>query len=183
MCFLLPRNHVDRKCRHCPSGIPEPTTPPPAEAAEATASSTPTEVSASTTTTSEAAKTACEPHGDHWHCPSEIAEPTTSPAATATGEDHDHENHDQDEHDHEDHDHEVTATTCEPHGGHWHCPSGVAEPTTPPAVSITTSPSTSVTITGSAAPVSSQFDGAAAVVGPMGSLPLAAAGILGIVLA
>ncbi|KAF2250733.1 hypothetical protein BU26DRAFT_562696 [Trematosphaeria pertusa] len=91
---------------------------------------------------------ACEPHGDHWHCPEGVPEPTTPPPAesavettlatstvpaesapasiTATvTEDHDHEE-------------SVTVgTTCEPHGDHWHCPSGVPEPTTPPAAVTT----------------------------------------------
>ncbi|EOA86043.1 hypothetical protein ACJQWK_01641 [Exserohilum turcicum] len=96
----------------------------------------------------------CEPHGDHWHCAPGVAEPTTPPtpqqlashsaeeaaedATTATvissgtalitpspsAHDHDDDDHD--------HDHKATASTCEPHGDHWHCPAGVAEPTTPP---------------------------------------------------
>ncbi|KAF2106178.1 hypothetical protein BDV96DRAFT_591319 [Lophiotrema nucula] len=69
------------------------------------------------------ATASCEPHGDHWHCPSGVAEPTTPPAIT-TSESHTNE---------DDHEHEATATTCEPHGDHWLCPSGVAEPTTIPA--------------------------------------------------
>jgi hypothetical protein len=38
-------------------------------------------------------------------------------------------------HDHDDEDHAVTASTCVAHGDHWHCPSGVAEPSTAPAQS------------------------------------------------
>jgi hypothetical protein len=84
----------------------------------------------------------CEPHGDHWHCPSGVSEPTTAPALifstavispTVSLEDHDH-----------DHSHAVTATTCEPHNDHWHCPSGLAAPTTKPAPAII-----STTVTGS----------------------------------
>ncbi|KAF9731971.1 hypothetical protein PMIN06_000243 [Paraphaeosphaeria minitans] len=79
---------------------------------------------------------ACEPHGDRWHCPSGVNEPTTPPAESAkTGA-------------------SATApaavstansaspvtteaSACEPHGDHWHCPSGVAEPTTPPPATAT----------------------------------------------
>ncbi|KAJ4348002.1 uncharacterized protein N0V89_009374 [Didymosphaeria variabile] len=165
---------------HCPSGVAEPTTPP-AESAETGASATATAavstaVSASASTT-EAAATACEPHGDHWHCPSGVAEPTTPPAATATGEDHDEDEHD----------HEATAATCEPHGDHWHCPSGVAEPTTLPAETAETTGTASTTGTvssadsaESAAATSSQFDGAAIAAGPVGSVQMAAAGLLGL---
>jgi hypothetical protein len=32
---------------------------------------------------------------------------------------------------------EALASTCSPHGDHWHCPSGVAEPASPPAASTT----------------------------------------------
>lgn len=83
------------------------------------------------------------------HCPSGVAEPTYAPSAaaaitpTASGSitssptasasaSHDHDDDD-------DHSHAVTASTCEPHGDHWHCPSGVAEPTTAPAQTLTTS--------------------------------------------
>ena len=62
----------------------------------------------------------CEPHGDHLHCPSGVAKPTTPPAQTgakSTG--------------HDDH---VSATgkACTPHNDHWHCPSGVSAPTYAP---------------------------------------------------
>ncbi|KAK0667038.1 hypothetical protein QBC41DRAFT_229212, partial [Cercophora samala] len=83
-------------------------------------------VSCSPTATSSATGE-CEPHGDHWHCPPGVAEPTTPPSsephttrsAPSTGE-----------------------YECEPHGDHWHCPPGVAEPTTPPAPSSTPIPTT-----------------------------------------
>jgi hypothetical protein len=86
-----------------------------------------------------AATIACEPHGDHWHCPDGVPEPTTPPGAmaTATGEDHDHE---------------ATATACEPHGDHWHCPSGVSQPTSPPTSFVSITSSSSPNTTSSAAP-------------------------------
>jgi hypothetical protein len=96
----------------------------------------------------------CEPHGDHWHCPSGVPEPTTPPSATPTGSE---------EHDDHDHDHETTATACEPHGDHWHCPSGVAEPTSPPEAStLLTGTSTAAPNTTSAAAPSTlpEFQGA-----------------------
>lgn len=165
--------------RHCPSGVPEPTTPP-AESAETGASATATAAvsTANSASASTTEATTCEPHGDHWHCPSGVAEPTTPPSATATGEDHDHD-HEEDEHDHE-----ATASTCEPHGDHWHCPSGVAEPTTPPAETTGAASRTGTTSGAnsaeSAAATSSQFDGAAVAGGPVGSVQMAAAGILGL---
>ncbi|XP_014553534.1 hypothetical protein COCVIDRAFT_107491 [Bipolaris victoriae FI3] len=103
----------------------------------------------------------CEPHGDHWHCADGVPEPTTPPtpeqlasfSAAEAAEDStpasaiasrtssgsvlvtpsSTHSHDDDDHDHDDDDHVATASTCEPHGDHWHCPSGVAEPTAPPA--------------------------------------------------
>lgn len=130
----------------------------------------------STTESSEAAATACESHGDHWHCPSGVPEPTTPPAATETG--------DHDEHEH-DHDHEATAATCEPHGDHWHCPSGVAEPTAPPAASITTTATPSGdTAPAQSAATTSQFDGSAgAGAVPVGNFPIAVLGLIGMVFA
>lgn len=107
----------------------------------------------------------CEPHDDHWydlllikvnqikvlttvrHCPSGVAKPTYAPsavsaitstisgsvtAAPSASESHSHDDED-------DHSHAVTAATCEPHNDHWHCPSGVAEPTTAPAQTQSTS--------------------------------------------
>ncbi|KAJ4287700.1 hypothetical protein N0V90_012403 [Kalmusia sp. IMI 367209] len=171
--IVLAQDDVSATAATC---VPEPTTPPAAEPAETAASTTAVAtVIVSTTdavgsTTSEAVATACEPHGDHWHCPSGVPEPTTPPSATATGE------HD-DEHDH---DHEATAATCEPHVDHWHCPSGVAEPTTPPPATIVTLMTANVTAIESAAPTSSQFDGAAMAAGPLGSLEVAVIGIFGL---
>jgi hypothetical protein len=78
--------------RHCPSGVAEPTYAPSAAAAITSAAS---------------------------------GSITSVPAASASASD----NHDHDDN----HSHAVTASTCEPHGDHWHCPSGVAEPTTAPA--------------------------------------------------
>ncbi|KAL1795778.1 hypothetical protein ACET3X_006002 [Alternaria dauci] len=123
----------------------------------------------------------CEPHGDHWHCPDGVPEPTTPPTpeqlASHSAEEAAEEtaastpastiasttltvvtsgstlitasathSHDDDD---EDHDHEATASTCEPHGDHWHCPSGVAEPTTAPAETV--SGTATVTASGDAA--------------------------------
>ncbi|KMP00029.1 hypothetical protein CIRG_00171 [Coccidioides immitis RMSCC 2394] len=58
----------------------------------------------------------CEPHGDHWHCPPGVPEPTTSTTASQPTNG-------------------PPADECEPHGDHWHCPPGVPEPTTPPPAS------------------------------------------------
>lgn len=152
---------------HCPSGVPEPTTPPAAvsESVSATPVSTPAESSA----TSAAAS--CEAHGDHWHCPSGVSEPTTPPPAETTGahtDDHDH--HDE---------HEATASACEAHGDHWHCPSGIAEPTTPPAT-ITASSSSAGNVTGSTtAPTQSQFTGGAFVATTNGGMMVGLFGAVG----
>ncbi|KAK0739362.1 hypothetical protein B0T21DRAFT_141241 [Apiosordaria backusii] len=64
----------------------------------------------------------CEPHGDHWHCPPGVPEPTTPPSSqpTATVSE--------------------PSGECEAHGDHWHCPPGVAEPTAPPPPSSTAQP-------------------------------------------
>ncbi|KAL5386696.1 hypothetical protein DPSP01_004060 [Paraphaeosphaeria sporulosa] len=80
---------------------------------------------------------ACEPHGDHWHCPSGVPEPTippaaeppetgasaTAPATVSTANSANAAT--------------TEASTCEPHGDHWHCPSGVSEPITPPPATAT----------------------------------------------
>ncbi|KAI4635834.1 uncharacterized protein J4E87_000791 [Alternaria ethzedia] len=116
----------------------------------------------------------CEPHGDHWHCPDGVPEPTGAPTpeqlASHSAEEAAEEatsgpastiasttvtvvssgstmitasaSHSHDDED--DHDHEATASTCEPHGDHWHCPAGVAEPTTAPAETV----SGTATVTG-----------------------------------
>lgn len=107
------------------------------------------------------------------HCPSGVAEPTfapsaqpalvssasgsvtSAPAASAT-----HSHDDEDDHDH---DHAVTASTCQPHGDHWHCPSGVAEPTTAPAQTRSTASGAGASRSSSAAPA--QATGAAFAVG------------------
>lgn len=94
----------------------------------------------------------CEPHGDHWHCPSGVPKPTTPPAQTqtgakptATGDDHD---------DHDDHDH-GNGKECTPHNDHWHCPSGVSAPTYPPTAAPTKAPSSSGSRSGTAAAATS----------------------------
>ncbi|KAJ4311275.1 hypothetical protein N0V94_008032 [Neodidymelliopsis sp. IMI 364377] len=147
---------------HCPAGVAEPTTVPAAEASVDTVSAT--------------ASGVCEPHDDHWHCPAGVAEPTYAPsaapaitsavsaattAAPSASASHSHDDED-------DHSHAVTAATCEPHGDHWHCPSGVAEPTTAPAQSGTASRASTASNAGASASASaspSQFAGAASSVG------------------
>ncbi|OAK96531.1 hypothetical protein IQ06DRAFT_44414 [Phaeosphaeriaceae sp. SRC1lsM3a] len=97
-------------------------------------------------TVSATASGVCEPHNDHWHCPAGVPEPTTPPALPVSGASSaasvmtsaaSHSHDDEDDHDH---DHAASASTCEPHGDHWHCPSGVSKPTTPPAAASTCSP-------------------------------------------
>ncbi|RII24703.1 hypothetical protein CUC08_Gglean011715 [Alternaria sp. MG1] len=114
---------------HCADGVPEPTTPPTPEqlashsaeeAAEDTAASTPASTIASTTLTVV----------------------TSGSALVTASASHSHDDED-------DHDHEATASTCEPHGDHWHCPAGVAEPTTAPAETV--SGTATVTASGDAA--------------------------------
>lgn len=115
------------------------------------------------------------------HCPSGVAEPTYAPSAAAAitsaasgsitsvpaasasaSDDHDHDDN---------HSHAVTASTCEPHGDHWHCPSGVAEPTTAPAQTLSTSRASTASGTaasgasGSASTSLAQATGAASTVG------------------
>ncbi|KAF3003088.1 hypothetical protein E8E13_007915 [Curvularia kusanoi] len=143
---------------HCPAGVAEPTTAPAAEASVDTVSAT--------------ASDACEPHGDHWHCPSGVAEPTFAPSAAAaitspvsgsiTSAPVASASHSHDDDDH-DHDHAVTASTCEPHGDHWHCPSGVAEPTTAPAQTRSTASGAAASRSASATPA--QASGAASALG------------------
>ncbi|CBX97007.1 predicted protein [Plenodomus lingam JN3] len=124
---------------HCPSGVPEPTAPPAASPSpHADGDDHDHDHDHSHDGVSATASGVCEPHDDHWHCPPGVPEPTVAPgtaaltvtaAPTPTPS---HSDHDGDDHHHDD---DVTATTCEPHGDHWHCPSGVAEPTTAPAAS------------------------------------------------
>ncbi|KAJ8113937.1 hypothetical protein OPT61_g4056 [Boeremia exigua] len=148
---------------HCPAGVAEPTTAPAAEASVDTVSAT--------------ASGVCEPHGDHWHCPSGVAEPTFAPSAVAAttvvsgsitsapaaSASHSHDDHD----DEDDHDHAVTASTCEPHGDHWHCPSGVAEPTTAPAQTVSSRASSvsGAAASGSSSAAPEQATGAGSAVG------------------
>jgi hypothetical protein len=115
------------------------------------------------------------------HCPSGVAEPTFAPSAAAAitspvsgsitsapaaSASHSHDDHDEDDHDH---DHAATASTCEPHGDHWHCPSGVAEPTTAPAQTLSTASGAAASTspaqaTGAASAVSAGRQGVLAVV-------------------
>ncbi|KID79553.1 hypothetical protein MBR_00865, partial [Metarhizium brunneum ARSEF 3297] len=53
----------------------------------------------------------CHPHGDHSN-PQGHCEPTSTAAVVST---------------------QSAAGTCTPHNDHWHCPSGVSKPATPPA--------------------------------------------------
>lgn len=117
------------------------------------------------------------------HCPSGVAEPTyapsaapaitsaasaasgsitSAPAASASAS----QSHDDDD---DDHSHAVTAATCEPHNDHWHCPSGVAEPTTAPAqtrsISSGASTASGAGASGSASATPAQATGAASAVG------------------
>ncbi|KAF2015374.1 hypothetical protein BU24DRAFT_450103 [Aaosphaeria arxii CBS 175.79] len=170
------------------------------------------------------AQTTCEPHDDHWHCPSGVPEPTflpqeaatsvesvvssalssiissaasaasasaqattSAPEASETHSDHDHE-----------HEHEATATTCQPHGDHWHCPSGVSEPTEAPVTVTATTcqphgdhwhcPSgvseptvAPAQTTGSASSTPSETPGAAAIGGTNAGMMALALGALGAV--
>lgn len=50
--------------------------------------------------------TECDAHGDHWHCPEGVEEPSNLPTPQDMG--------------------------CEAHGDHWHCPEGVEEPADAP---------------------------------------------------
>jgi hypothetical protein len=109
------------------------------------------------------------------HCPSGVTEPTFAPSAAvitspvsgsitsapaaSASHSHSHDDHDEDDHDH---DHAATASTCEPHGDHWHCPSGVAEPTAAPAQTLSTASGAAASGSGSSA---AQATGAAAAVG------------------
>ncbi|KAF2729353.1 hypothetical protein EJ04DRAFT_568743 [Polyplosphaeria fusca] len=121
-----------------------------------------TDFAAATTTEHDdhsiTATASCEAHGDHWHCPSGVSEPTTPPAVDTASEDH-----------HHDHDHSITATaSCEGHGDHWHCPSGVSEPTTPPPQSAQGSPTTAASSQSTGAAAVSKNGNMAAVMGVIG---------------
>ncbi|KAF2183783.1 hypothetical protein K469DRAFT_710151 [Zopfia rhizophila CBS 207.26] len=140
---------------HCPSGVPEPTTPPAVTASESH------DHDDDDHTIPLTASGACEPHGDHWHCSSGVSEPLTPPPATATHSDDDHDN-------------VLTGTaSCEPHGDHWHCPSGIPEPTTPPAAAATTTRAANGT-SGASSATPSQFDGRAGSMKKSGALGVAA---------
>lgn len=51
-------------------------------------------------------------------------------------------------------------TTCQAHGDHWHCPSGVTEPTTAPATTITSAGAV-VTTPSNSAPLAQSTNAAA----------------------
>ncbi|KAF1918261.1 hypothetical protein BDU57DRAFT_586715 [Ampelomyces quisqualis] len=133
---------------HCPAGVAEPTTPP-----ALVPSSVQSQLASITSSASHddhdnaVSASTCEPHNDHWHCPSGVSKPATPPAV---------------------------ASTCSPHGDHWHCPSGVAKPATPPAQSASTTGASGSAARASASPSASQFPGAAAKVGS-GALAIAGA--------
>lgn len=128
---------------HCPSGVPQPSLQPdgkpnPKYSGAAEASETP-----SATTSGAAATGTCEPHTDHWHCPSGVPQPSLQPDGKPNpkykgGDDEDHGD-DHDDHDH-DHDSGSGSKECTPHGDHWHCPSGVAEPDHPPPTTTAGAP-------------------------------------------
>ncbi|OAQ96607.1 hypothetical protein LLEC1_06435 [Akanthomyces lecanii] len=116
-------------------------------------------VAAQSATTTSSATATCEPHEDHWHCPAGVPQPSLNPdgspnpkATQGSSDDNDHDHdHDHDHsHDHDTDSHSATASAtassnststaaattgpggCTPHNDHWHCPSGVPKPTTPP---------------------------------------------------
>ncbi|KAJ3482827.1 hypothetical protein NLG97_g7464 [Lecanicillium saksenae] len=136
----------------------------------------------SATATSTQATATCEPHEDHWHCPSGVPQPTLNPDGSPNPKaDHGDNDHDHDhDHDHDDdHDHDTasaTATTaangCTPHGDHWHCPSGVPKPTTPPpgytAATSTGSAKTTSSATTSTSATSTPATGSSNKAGPLG---------------
>jgi len=83
----------------------------------------PSATQSTTTTTGTTTATAtgeCEPHGDHWNCPSGVPEPTDPPAHPGNPPN------------------PPPAGECEPHGDHWRCPDGVSEPSGPPPATLAT---------------------------------------------
>ncbi|KAG6290694.1 hypothetical protein E4U46_001632 [Claviceps purpurea] len=87
--------------------------------------------SAIDTVSASATAASCVPHNDHWHCPSGVTKPSTPPAQTQSGA-KPTTSHTDDDDDHDDH-HRDAGKECTPHNDHWHCPSGVSAPATPPA--------------------------------------------------
>lgn len=75
-------------------------------------------------TTTPSATATCEPHTDHWHCPSGVPQPSLQPDGKPNpkyqGGEEDKE------------DAPAPTATCEPHTDHWHCPSGVPQPSVQP---------------------------------------------------
>ncbi|SPO05390.1 uncharacterized protein DNG_08077 [Cephalotrichum gorgonifer] len=63
----------------------------------------------------------CTPHGDHWHCPPGVPEPTSPAGSSSTGS-YGGNGNTSDE------------GECTLHDDHWDCPPGVPEPTSPPVV-------------------------------------------------
>ncbi|KAG6039944.1 hypothetical protein E4U19_002239 [Claviceps sp. Clav32 group G5] len=89
--------------------------------------------SAVDTVSASATAASCVPHNDHWHCPSGVAKPSTPPAQTQSGAKPTTSDIDDDDDDDDDDHHHDTSKECTPHNDHWHCPSGVSKPATPPA--------------------------------------------------
>lgn len=166
---------------HCPSGVPQPALNP-----DGSTNTKATQVPKATAAPHDDddddhdhdhdhdSDKECEPHGDHWHCPSGVAQPSLNPdgsvntkatkvaqstaAAETTGADHDHDH----DHDHGDDD------KCTPHGDHWHCPSGVAEPDHPPPTTLSTTPSPTGNANSGAPTTTTATAGAVAVGVPIG---------------
>ncbi|EGX93647.1 hypothetical protein CCM_05022 [Cordyceps militaris CM01] len=163
----------------------------------------------SATTTAPSAVATCEPHEDHWHCPSGVVQPSLNPdgsvntkatPSASQGASASQSSSSHDDHDH-DHDHDTTATGtasgsasasatttvatgpngCTPHGDHWHCPSGVAKPTTPPpgyTPPASSSGATTSRASASATPSATPVAGAAGRVGPLGLSVVVGGGLL-----
>ena len=75
-------------------------------------------------TTTPSATATCEPHTDHWHCPSGVPQPSLQPDGKPNPK---YEGGDEDKDDAA-----APTATCEPHTDHWHCPSGVPQPSALP---------------------------------------------------
>jgi hypothetical protein len=153
--------------RHCPSGVAEPTTPPPQTPSGAKTSSGAQSSSSHATSITGTASGVCEPHDDHWHCPSGVPTPTTPPPKVTGSSNHSA------------HEEDPKATTCHAHGDHWHCPSGVPEPTTPPPSATTAAKASSVSAAPSSSAPAAGNGGLAAVPFFRGAV-FAAVGVLGV---
>ncbi|KAH7125535.1 hypothetical protein B0J11DRAFT_308600 [Dendryphion nanum] len=150
---------------HCPAGVPQPTFPPggaPASSAPAASAVVSSILSSLSSRASSAASSASSAASS---AVGQSGSVTVAPSASST----------------HDHSHEATAATCEPHDDHWHCPSGVSRPTTPPAQSTTRSGAQSAATTARSSSVS-QFTGAAAPAYQTAGAVMAAIGAFGALL-